>query len=525
MPKLSLSLMALAVGVSLTAQSPITTLYSGSASLGSPSVVFFDVTLNLPLQFLQVDVNTNSTAGTAGSISVYWTPNTRVGNETNVAAWTLGSTAPVVAAGSNLPSIGVLATPFTLPPGNYGIGIQYNGINSYYTGAGGQTFSTVEMTILPNAGSSNGALGTAICCQPRTWNGSLHYANAGSGTVATRTNYGAGCYDRRSSFYELFTANTFDLSNSSIQMVPNGSGYVVLGGSTSFFTPTSAALPLTDDSVSAPQTMPFTFSFPGGSTTQLWISSNGFVWLAASTANGCCNGFATGVGGLLADLPRLCPMWHDLNPGAGGTVHFDVDPNNTAVYVTYLNVPEFGQPTALNTMQVMIDQSGLVEFRYQTCASIGHTTLTGFSPGGNALDPGSADLSTVNTSPILTAPDTTSLALAASARPVAGTTINLVTSNAPATSVLGVTFLAFAQVNPGLELSIVGMPGCFQNVALQASSVMGVASGTGSLAVALPSGSSLNGIHVYCQSAVFAPGQNTLGVLSSNGVDLLLGDL
>ena len=73
-------------------------------------------------------------------------------------------------------------------------------------------------------------------------------------------------------------------------MMPAGGGYFVSGGSNNFFTPVAPNLGLTDDSVSAAQTMPFTFAFPGGSTNQLWISSNGYIWLAASTNNGCCAG-------------------------------------------------------------------------------------------------------------------------------------------------------------------------------------------------------------------------------------------
>ena len=105
--------------------------------------------------------------------------------------------------------------PFTLPPGNYGLAITFNGIGPSYPAGNGtatpgsgtnQTFSTSEITMLCGA-SSQGAPGAAICCEPRVFSGSIHYAVGGSGTVAQRTTYGTGCYLRAASFYESFATS------------------------------------------------------------------------------------------------------------------------------------------------------------------------------------------------------------------------------------------------------------------------------------------------------------------------------
>jgi hypothetical protein len=337
---------------------------------------------------------------------------------------------------------------------------------------------------------------------------------------ATATPYGAGCYNRHASFYETFQPGTFDLSNSSIRLTAAGGSYVVIPGSTNWFTPVAANLGLTDDSVSGALALPFTLNYPGGSTTNLYASSNGFIWAQANTNNGCCTGDPVT---LLTLGARWCPLWNDLNPSAGGTVTFDVDAPNGVAYVTWSSVPEYGT-TNLENFQVAFYSSGDVEYRYQSCSILSHVLLTGFSPGANNSDPGIVDISA--SLPIITYPvDVAPLALAAAPRPVTGNTVVLTTSNVPANSAIGATILSFTQYNPGLDLSGLGMPGCRQFVALDSSQLFLPSGGTGSTSFTVPNNPVYAGMHVYAQSAAFSPGANVLGVLSSNGLDLLVGTL
>lgn len=504
----------------LSAQSPLTTLYSGSALLNGPTVYFNDLVVNAPIQITQIDVNTNSPASTAGSLDVYLIPGTRVGFETNVSAWTLVSTATVTSAGPNQPTVGVMNTPFVLAPGNYGLAIQSNGISSYYSGSTGLSYSTAELTLLNGGGSANGALGTAICCQPRTWNGSIHYLPSGSGTVATSTTYGQGCptASSASTFYELFANGTFDLSNSSLQLVPTNGGYIVLPGTNAWFTPTGANLGLTDDSVSAAQALGFTLNYPGGSTAAVYVSSNGYVWAQSSANNGCCAG---SVAALLTTGARWCPNWGDLNPGVGGTVQFDTDPANGAAYVTFTSVPEFGQAANLNTFQVAFFNTGVVEYRFQTCMQTARQVLTGWSAGSNSSDPGSVDIST--SLPIVTGLERRPMTLGSSARPIAGNSINLVSSGISATAPFGATILALNQLN--VDLTNFGMPGCFQYTSGDAVLLfLPAGASTFSQPFTVPN---VVGLNVYCQSAVYDPaaGLTPFGAISSNGVNLRIGNL
>ena len=75
-----------ALATAVVAQSPLTTIYTGGNGLGAGSTIYFNVVLNAPLTFTQIDVNSSSVANTAGSITVRWCNNTYVGNDTNAAA-------------------------------------------------------------------------------------------------------------------------------------------------------------------------------------------------------------------------------------------------------------------------------------------------------------------------------------------------------------------------------------------------------------------------------------------------------
>lgn len=117
------------------------------------------------------------------------------------------------------------------------------------------------------------------------------------------------------------------------------------------------------------------------------------------------------------------------------------------------------------------------------------------------------------------------LELSASARPVLGTTIALVTANIPAGALVSASLLSFTQHDPGLDLAGIGMPGCFRYVDPDDTVLV---SGTGSqsrLLGPLPTGASWLGVQVFSQSASLVPGANTLGAITSNGTLLRLGTL
>lgn len=342
---------------------------------------------------------------------------------------------------------------------------------------------------------------------------------------ADTNNYGTGCYDGRASFYEFIqNPANFDLSNSSFTMVPTGGGYLVTAGIGTFVTPSPSAqvLPMGDDTVST-VSLSAAFNYPGGSTQVLEVCSNGYV--STDTGNG--TSAVINVVGFLNSLEASWRNWHDYDPSAGGQVLFEEV--GGVAYVTWDQVPDWNVPGSASTFQMQFDTStGFVTYVFGQMSLTGsggggNGHLVGFSPGGPSLDPGPVDLSTAipATFTILGA-DLFDLQHDASARPTLGSTITLDTTNVPANSPVGLELLGFQQINPGLDLAVIGMPDCRGYVQFIASQVLLPTSGAASMPLSIPNNAALAGANIYCQSAMLSPGVNQFGAVSSNGVALLL---
>ncbi|MBI5850996.1 MAG: hypothetical protein HZB39_08200 [Planctomycetes bacterium] len=337
--------------------------------------------------------------------------------------------------------------------------------------------------------------------------------------AASASKYGAGCVAKAQTFYEAYPAGTFDLAGTpstvnSIALTPLGGGYGVATGSNTWFTPTSTAIVLTDDSLSAIMPLGFTFNYPGGSTTGIKICSNGFIWLDTTRT---ASTFSGTPGLLVAEGARLAPLWQDLDPGVGGTVHFDVDPSLNTVYATWTAVPQFANATLLNTLQVAISSNGSVEYRYMDCAN--DAALLGWSPGGGARDGGALDISAAM--PFVTEPDAYPLALEPINRPKIGTTHNLEIRRIPTGASIGAFAVGVLQFVPGTDLTGIGMPTCFMHCSFDFSIGFAITGVTQAIPLPIPAEPSIAGVHIYGQSISTAPGTNALDVITSNGVDLL----
>ncbi|MCC6784741.1 MAG: hypothetical protein IT457_17980 [Planctomycetes bacterium] len=145
-------------------------------------------------------------------------------------------------------------------------------------------------------------------------------------------------------------------------------------------------LQLGDDTVAGGLALGFAFPFAAGSVSAITVSSNGFVWLGAGTASACCNG---DVGQLLANAPRIAPLWVDLNPAAAGSVHFNALPGRAVI--TWNQVVEFGQAASFTVQLQLLADGSFVVFFDPAVGIVGHTALLGVSPGGGAVDPGAID--------------------------------------------------------------------------------------------------------------------------------------
>ena len=201
------------------------------------------------------------------------------------------------------------------------------------------------------------------------------------------------------------------------------------------------------------------------------------------------------------------------------------------VYITWDNVIGYVGTAAgvtPSTFQLQFElATGNVDFVFGQMDTVsisgwfgGEGYLVGWSPGAGVLDPGSTDLSvglpfTYQTSTV----DIRPLAIAASAAPVAGNTIQLNTTNVPAGSLFGAVLMGFTQFNPGLPLSGIGMDGCSRYNDGIVTVLFFPQGSQGSVNFPVPQ---ISGVNVQAQSVVYCPaaGLTTLGAIASGGLEL-----
>ncbi|MDJ0908083.1 MAG: pre-peptidase C-terminal domain-containing protein [Woeseiaceae bacterium] len=127
----------------------------------------------------------------------------------------------------------------------------------------------------------------------------------------------------------------------------------------------------------------FEFPFQGEVYTSIFVNSNGNLTFGAGDTD-----FSESVSELLAEQPRIAPLWDDLSPNQGGLVYYCND--SGGFVLTFQDVPEFFASTG-NTFEVTLDPLGYI---YVSYGEINATDgLVGISEGNFAADPGPTDLS------------------------------------------------------------------------------------------------------------------------------------
>ncbi len=162
-------------------------------------------------------------------------------------------------------------------------------------------------------------------------------------------------------------------------------------------------LALGDDAVSPALQLGFPFQLPGGGTTNdIEVSSNGFIYLVTGSngGNGCCSG---NIATFLSGVPRIAASWQDLNPNAGGGVYFNALPGKAVI--TWDQVPEYSSQ-GQNSVQVQMYADGSFSIAIREWTMPGtHDILVGVTPGGGVADPGEVDFT--GPSPVLSLNDPT----------------------------------------------------------------------------------------------------------------------
>jgi hypothetical protein len=550
-----IAVLSLALGLAgaLTAQQQLTVNPAGNVFVWTVTPpaghTYFDLTVNTTVTIQGLDVVTNSPAGTEGSMELWITnpgTTTWVGNTANPSVWSLRASGPVRSAGNvgqlaNLLSLSCLSPGTTLQPGTYGVAVRYVGVAQIFvqgTGAN-QQFSNADMTV--NAGGVQAGTFVGAAFQPYVFYGNIRY---GLGAVphacALEQSYGAGCYTNSASFYQEFTtaaSASAALSNRAMTLLFLGTGYTAIPGLNTFIPPTAAATPLVlGDDNEVTQNLTNAFPYPGGVATQLFVHANGYVSVASNNT----------LPGGLNFFPEVQPFlnapatgwwsWHDYNPTEAGSGQVVFEEVGTLAIVTWNGVESY-PTTAANpsTFQFQFDTAtGQVHYVWQTIDAVGGSTffggddhLIGFSPGGPSPNVGPFDVTALS-SLTVNLPETFPLKVAASAKPVLNTTINLDTSNETGQSV-GVCFVCAAGIPaPGVDPGIIGMPGCSALVDINQGvgnliSNLGLPGTSMSVPLPVPNQTSLNGLELFVQSIWLDAAVNPFGALVSNGLKLVVG--
>ncbi|MCC7062796.1 MAG: hypothetical protein IT456_08340 [Planctomycetes bacterium] len=382
--------------------------------------------------------------------------------------------------------------------------------------------SLVSTAVTPGAylirvGGYNGASGSF----------SLNVSGPGGGVLASSTPFGAGCYHTSKAFYELFgTAAANDLAGTNLRLVKSGDYYIAQTGG-SFVAPhgSATALALTDDSE---VTVNLAGSFPyfGGTTSTLTVCSNGFVSVA--TGNG--TGYAPSAAGWLSSVAPRFGMWHDYNPAAAGSGSVKFQQIGAIAYVTWDGVFSYGRTTGGSRWQLQFDTAtGNVTCAIQSVDSQGSTTnvgnqsLAGGASAGPSDDLGSMDITASLPAKFRISRDNLQPLSETGTLPQIGSVMTMTTTNYAASSVLGIHAMSLVMHNPGIDLTSVGMAGCFQFTGLESTIVVLPVGGQSTFAMNIPNSPSFAGLPLNAQTYALAIGANNLGLITSNGVAMVVG--
>ncbi|MEQ1631119.1 MAG: hypothetical protein ABL997_02020 [Planctomycetota bacterium] len=339
---------------------------------------------------------------------------------------------------------------------------------------------------------------------------------------AYHESYGHGCYDRSATLYELFAANTIDLSGTSLVLSPNADGgYTIARGVASIVPPTILGLALGDDAIGT-LALPSAFAYPGGATTSLSISSNGYVWMESPNVR---SDFSPTSSELFTEPARLCAMWCDGVPDGArnvANVVAEVSASNQTAYVSWLDVPIFGTAGGRMNVQAQFDlATGAIEIHYGNVAC-GSPVLVGFSPGASrsVVDLGSQDLSAGSPAELSSrAMEQNALALTVSGDPVLGSRSTFTTTDVPVGAVFSLYVLSMGQFASGVDLGVLGAPMCSAYVSLpEVMTHLQIGGPTAQTLLNIPHDPFLAGRVFFSQALALDATANAAGLVVSNGI-------
>lgn len=330
----------------------------------------------------------------------------------------------------------------------------------------------------------------------------------GGQPVAAVESHGAGCGCAGA----LYQFGGSLIANTGLRFAWSGGEYQLTAPTATWVAPTGASLGLGDDA-QATISLPFTLSYPGGSTSTLHVCSNGFV--SVPPGNG--TTYTPTVAEFFTGVTRWAACWRDLQPNATHNVH--VNSTASEVRVTWNAVPNYNQPSTASTFQYVFSANGDVQFLYQAMDAA--TCLTGVMRTG-ATDPGSSDLvAGVGAGARLCSYE--AVTLQAAPVPTLGATVTFTLANAPSPTYAGLLAMSLTDLIPPVDLTFLGMPHCFLYQPLDVLLQMAPAGSTWTMPWAVPNSAALAGLAVSTQGVTLSPGATAFGFTTSNAIRLLIG--
>lgn len=338
-------------------------------------------------------------------------------------------------------------------------------------------------------------------------------------SYATSQSIGTSCGQCTGTDYEYFASlGAFDLTGRSMTYTLDNGAYTVAETPVAFVPAAGTNLGLSLNT-QAFVTLPFALPYPGGSTTNLAVSSTGYVspgvpnpvQLSASV-----NAFVQG-------QARWAAAWTLLRPTAASNdnVFFDATPQRAIL--TWNNVPMI-VGTGRCTVQMQFFPDGTVHVLWQQMPTATAPVLVGWTPGGGHLDPGSRDLSATLSSPrTLCAVPFDGISLALGAEPVLGTTPQWTVAGIPAGTGWGALLRSTQQAIPPIDLATFGMPGCSAHLLSPVTDLFLSPGATQAIPQTVPNDPALVGAELIGQAAIHAPTLTPLGLVVSNAVKLTAG--
>lgn len=592
--RISISIAAAALCAGLSAQTTLTcdpSAYDPAAvglTYSTPGINFFDLNVTNAggITLRGLEIPTQEPAGTVGQIELWiqTTATSHVGLESPAAppatsgdpsGWQLMTSGQYTSAGfavlsTTCQSAFTVNVPDTfLPPGNFGFAIvyadvshQFFGVTTYPAPAG--TFSDANCEI---TNGTTGANPWGPTLGAFTFNGTNYVGTMADFSViydpfqvphacGEVESVGTGSGTNVASWYDLIedaaNVNTA-LQGRALEFTNIFTGYVLAEATGATFRPASGnetVLPAVDDGENQYTITNLPVLYPtaagGGSTTDLWIHSNGYIAF-------------TGPNSPLFFVPidpqaamdvnefTLFASYHDFNPVEAGSGQIWVEedlqaPNGPTLYITWDGVESYPDLVANpSSIQVQIDlATGNIVVVYDTIDAAGGSTfaggddtLIGWTPAGVSPTVPEGDFNNLGASGstgnfIAQLPEVSPMSLAVNGTPLLAQTISLDTSNVPTLfPSFGIT-LVNTSVTPPIPLDPLGAAvGSTSLVPLPGAVLLGIDSVNLSVPFPIPVNPNVVGLEFYAQSVWFDVTQLAVNVfgnlLSSNAVRVKVG--